>query len=112
MLERYVDALLARDFETQLDKRPGFSLLSLDTLFVKLQLTEAEPGAFTFLHDSSAAYLIASEEAGDIFDPATAKRLHDDIYSSGGSRDPEEAYVAFRGREPDVEPLLQRRGLK
>lgn len=33
----------------------------------------------------------AFEEAGDIFDPATAKRLHDDIYSSGGSRDPEEA---------------------
>jgi peptidyl-dipeptidase Dcp len=29
----------------------------------------------------------AFEEAGDIFDPATAKRLHDDIYSSGGSRD-------------------------
>src|SRR5437868_3946542 len=37
----------------------------------------------------------AFEETGDIFDPATAKRLHDDIYSSGGSRDPEEAYVAL-----------------
>ena len=34
--------------------------------------------------------------------PAVAKRLHDDIYSSGGSRDPEEAYVAFRGREPEA----------
>ena len=30
----------------------------------------------------------AFEEAGDIFDPATAKRLHDDIYSSGGSPSP------------------------
>ncbi len=40
----------------------------------------------------------AFEEAGNIFDPAVAKRLHDDIYSSGGSRDPEDAYVAFRGR--------------
>jgi peptidyl-dipeptidase Dcp len=53
----------------------------------------------------------AFEEAGDIFDPATAKRLHDDIYSSGGSRDPEDAYVAFRGREPEADALLRRRGL-
>ena len=53
----------------------------------------------------------AFEEAGNIFDPAVAKRLHDDIYSSGGSRDPEEAYVAFRGRKPEPEALLRRRGL-
>jgi peptidyl-dipeptidase Dcp len=53
----------------------------------------------------------AFEEAGDIFDPATAKRLHDDIYSTGGSVDPEDAYVAFRGREPEPEALLRRRGL-
>ena len=53
----------------------------------------------------------AFEEAGDIFDPATAKRLHDDIYSSGGSREPEDAYVAFRGREPEADALLRRRGL-
>jgi peptidyl-dipeptidase Dcp len=53
----------------------------------------------------------AFEDAGNIFDPAVAKRLHDDIYSSGGSRDPEEAYVAFRGRKPEPEALLRRRGL-
>ncbi len=53
----------------------------------------------------------AFEEAGNIFDPATAKRLHDDIYASGGSRDPEDAYVAFRGREPEPDALLRRRGL-
>jgi peptidyl-dipeptidase Dcp len=53
----------------------------------------------------------AFEEAGNIFDPATAKRLHDDIYSSGGSRDPEDAYIAFRGREPEPDALLRRRGL-
>ncbi|MDB5581398.1 MAG: peptidase [Bradyrhizobium sp.] len=53
----------------------------------------------------------AFEEAGDIFDPKVAKRLHDDIYSSGGSRDPEDAYIAFRGREPEPDALLRRRGL-
>jgi peptidyl-dipeptidase Dcp len=53
----------------------------------------------------------AFEEAGDIFDPAVAKRLHDEIYASGGSRDPQDAYVTFRGREPEPDALLRRRGL-
>jgi peptidyl-dipeptidase Dcp len=53
----------------------------------------------------------AFEEAGNIFDPAVAQRLHDDIYASGGSRDPEAAYVAFRGRPPEPDALLRRRGL-
>jgi peptidyl-dipeptidase Dcp len=53
----------------------------------------------------------AFEEAGDIFDPEVARRLHDDIYSSGGSLDPEQAYIAFRGREPEPDALLRRRGL-
>jgi peptidyl-dipeptidase Dcp len=53
----------------------------------------------------------AFEEAGDIFDPKVAKRLHDDIYAAGGSRDPEHAYIAFRGRAPEPDALLRRRGL-
>ena len=53
----------------------------------------------------------AFEEAGDIFDAATAKRLHDTIYSAGGSQDPAEAYKAFRGRLPTPDALLKRRGL-
>ncbi|MGM4895583.1 M3 family metallopeptidase [Tardiphaga sp. 709] len=53
----------------------------------------------------------AFEEAGNIFDPVVAKRLHDDIYSSGGSVDPEAAYIAFRGRAPAPDALLRRRGL-
>jgi len=53
----------------------------------------------------------AFEEAGNIFDPAVAQRLHDDIYASGGSRDPEAAYIAFRGRQPEPDALLRRRGL-
>ena len=53
----------------------------------------------------------AFEEAGNIFDPAVSKRLLDDIYSSGGSVDPEAAYIAFRGRPPAPDALLRRRGL-
>jgi peptidyl-dipeptidase Dcp len=50
-------------------------------------------------------------EAGDVFDPAVAKRLRDHVYAAGGARDPAEAYKAFRGRMPTVDALLKRRGL-
>ncbi|MDE2012458.1 MAG: M3 family metallopeptidase [Alphaproteobacteria bacterium] len=55
---------------------------------------------------------MAFKEAGDAFDPATAKRLYDFIYSAGGTRDFAESYRAFRGRDPDIEALLEGRGLK
>jgi peptidyl-dipeptidase Dcp len=52
----------------------------------------------------------AFEEAGDIFDRKTADRLKRYIYSAGNMRDPEAAYVKFRGRPPAVEGLLKNRG--
>ncbi|MEL7049417.1 MAG: M3 family metallopeptidase, partial [Pseudomonadota bacterium] len=52
----------------------------------------------------------AFKEAGDIFDPKTAKRLKDHIYSTGNTQDPEQAYLAFRGRPPSIEGLLKKRG--
>jgi peptidyl-dipeptidase Dcp len=53
----------------------------------------------------------AFKEKKDAFDPATAKRLHDYIYSAGGTRDFAQAYRLFRGRDPSIEPLLEGRGL-
>lgn len=53
----------------------------------------------------------AFEETGDIFDPKTAGKLHEFIYSAGNRRDPHEAYVAFRGRPPKIDGLLKKRGL-
>jgi len=52
----------------------------------------------------------AFEETGDVFDPDTAARLKEFIYSAGGLRKEEEAYKAFRGRLPTVEGLLKKRG--
>jgi peptidyl-dipeptidase Dcp len=52
----------------------------------------------------------AFKEAGDPFDPGLAARLKD-IYAAGDTRDPMALYVAFRGREPRIEPLLKHRGL-
>ena len=53
----------------------------------------------------------AFEETGDAFDPATAKRLRDFVYSAGNLREPAEAYKSFRGRLPTVDALLKKRGL-
>jgi peptidyl-dipeptidase Dcp len=53
----------------------------------------------------------AFEETGDAFDPATAGRLRDHVYAAGGSRDPAELYLAFRGRMPSPDGLLRKRGL-
>ena len=53
----------------------------------------------------------AFTEAGDPFDSAVAQRLREHIYSSGNSREPREAYRAFRGRDPQVQPMLRERGL-
>ena len=51
-------------------------------------------------------------ETGDLFDPATAKRLRDEILSRGGTRKGMELFQAFRGRDPSIEPLLAARGLR
>jgi peptidyl-dipeptidase Dcp len=55
---------------------------------------------------------LAFEEKGNAFDPETAQRLRDYIYSAGNLRDPAEAYTAFRGRLPTVDALLKKRGLE
>ena len=53
----------------------------------------------------------AFEETGNAFDPAMAQRLKDNIYSVGGSIDPEEAYKNFRGRLPTPDAMLVKKGL-
>ncbi|HKE45796.1 MAG TPA: M3 family metallopeptidase [Steroidobacteraceae bacterium] len=52
----------------------------------------------------------AFEEAG-VFDAAVARRFLDSILSRGGSRDALEAFVEFRGRAPDIRPLLRQFGI-
>ncbi len=83
--------------------------------------------AFSFLHVFSGGYaagyysykwaevlaadaFAAFADAG-VFDRATADRFLDELLSQGGSRDQMDAFVAFRGRRPDVRPLLRQHGI-
>jgi len=52
----------------------------------------------------------AFEEAGNPFDKATAQRFRETLLSTGNETDRAEAYRAFRGRDPDVNALLKKRG--
>ena len=52
----------------------------------------------------------AFEEAG-VFDAATATRFRESILAQGGSIDAMDAFVRFRGRQPDVRPLLKQTGI-
>ena len=53
----------------------------------------------------------AFKEKGNLFDPATAKAFRK-MLSKGGSEDPAAIYREFRGRDPKVEALIEKRGLK
>ena len=54
----------------------------------------------------------AFKETGDIFNKEVASKFEKEILSRGGTRDPLEMYIAFRGKEPGVDALLINRGLK
>ena len=52
----------------------------------------------------------AFEEKGDVWDKDLAEKFRAIILSTGNESDRGEAYRAFRGRDPDVNALLKRRG--
>jgi oligopeptidase A len=58
-----------------------------------------------------AADAFAAFQEGGVFNVAIARRFLDAILSRGGSRDALEAFIEFRGREPDITPLLKQFGI-
>ena len=67
--------------------------------------------AYKWLGVLDADAFQAFKESGNSFDKATAAKLHRYIYSSGGSMDPEAAYIAFRGKLPSPDAMLEKEGL-
>ncbi|MBN8912261.1 MAG: M3 family metallopeptidase [Rhizobiales bacterium] len=57
--------------------------------------------------DAFAAFV----ESGNVFDRKTATKLKTHIYAAGNKQDALDAYVAFRGRPPEIDGLLKKRGL-
>lgn len=53
----------------------------------------------------------AFKEKGDLFDKETALAFRENVLEKGGTDEAMNLYVAFRGKEPGIEPLLKKRGL-
>ncbi len=49
-------------------------------------------------------------EGGGAYDKQTGKRLHDYVFSVGGTIEESEAYRAFRKKDPDQQALMRERG--
>jgi oligopeptidase A len=58
-----------------------------------------------------AADAFAAFRGPGAFDKATARRFLDSILARGGSRDALEAFIEFRGRKPEIGPLLELHGI-
>ena len=58
---------------------------------------------------SADAYSLFEENG--VLDPATGRRFWDEVLGVGGSRPAMESFVAFRGREPQIDALLRHNGL-
>lgn len=54
----------------------------------------------------------AYKETGDIFNKEVAAKYRKYILTPGGIDDAMQMYINFRGKEPGIDPLLKKRGLK
>jgi peptidyl-dipeptidase Dcp len=54
----------------------------------------------------------AFKETGNVFDQRMAGLFRKNIMARGGTEDAMKLYVQFRGQDPSIDPLLERRGLK
>lgn len=67
--------------------------------------------AYTWAEVLDADAFEAFKETGDIFNPEKARAFHT-LLAKGGSEEAMKLYTDFRGKEPSIEALLKRRGLK
>ncbi len=59
-----------------------------------------------------AADAYAAFEESGVLNPATGARFRREVLGRGGSRPAMDSFAAFRGRKPDIEPLLRHNGMK
>lgn len=84
----------------------------LTTNFLHIATWGYEAGYYSYLWsavlDSDA---FESFLENGLFDKATADSFRKNVLEKGGSEDPMELYIKFRGRKPMVDALLKKRGL-
>jgi len=85
----------------------------LTTNFLHIATWGYEAGYYSYLWsavlDSDA---FESFLENGLFDKATADSFRRNVLEKGGSEDPMELYIKFKGRKPLVDALLKKRGLK
>lgn len=131
-VEYLAASILDMDYHTVKDTTPvnvpSFEKLSMDRIGL---IPEIDPRyrstyfAHIFSGGYSAGYysyiwaevldcdaFAAFKEKGNIFDQPTAQAFRDHILSRGGMYEAMDMYRAFRGKEPSIEPQLEKRGLR
>lgn len=82
------------------------------TFFNHIFMTGYEAGYYSYtwsaVLDSDAFY--AFKETGDIFNAQVAAKFKK-LLKQGGTKDPQELYLEFRGKQADPKYLLQKKGL-
>jgi len=53
----------------------------------------------------------AFQETGNVFDPEMAEKVRKHVYSSGNTEAPDELFRKFRGRDPDIKFMLEKKSL-
>ncbi|MDP0561129.1 MAG: oligopeptidase A [Candidatus Endonucleobacter sp. (ex Gigantidas childressi)] len=120
------------DFKMHMNYQPGMKIQSvLDD--VRRQVAVVMPPSFnrfqnSFSHIFAGGYaagyysykwaeVLSADafslfEENGIFDRATGEKFLHEVLEKGGSREPMELFVAFRGREPKIDALLRHSGIK
>jgi peptidyl-dipeptidase Dcp len=81
------------------------------TFYNHIFTTGYEAGYYSYTWSAvlDADAFAAFKETGNIFNPATAKAFRH-LLEQGGTRDAQELYLEFRGKEADPKYLLRRKG--
>ncbi|MBQ1858588.1 MAG: M3 family metallopeptidase [Paludibacteraceae bacterium] len=81
------------------------------TFYNHIFTTGYEAGYYSYTWSAvlDADAFAAFKETGDLFDAETAKRFRH-LLEQGGTRDAQELYIEFRGKEADPNNLLRRKG--
>ena len=81
------------------------------TFYNHIFTTGYEAGYYSYTWSAvlDADAFAAFKETGDLFDPATAVKFRH-LLEQGGTRDAQELYLEFRGKEADPQHLLRRKG--